>query len=188
MLATASVVKLWKPPRYLAPVKEPMVDKLTPEKRSAVMAKIRGRNNQATDVRLARLLRQSHISGWRRHVRLTAGRREVRSEGNLRELGLDQAPTTRPRVTRPDFVFAGKRLAVFVDGCFWHSCPKHSNMPQSNRMFWERKLTANKRRDMEITKSLRSAGWAVVRIWEHDLVKRPEWCIRRIGRALDLDP
>ena len=57
---------------------------------------------------------------------------------------------------------------VFVDGCFWHSCPEHGTMPRANRAFWEAKLEANRRRDAETDRLLRDAGWEVVRVWEHE--------------------
>ncbi len=75
-------------------------------------------------------------------------------------------------------------MVVFVDGCFWHACPKHSSTPASNRAFWKRKLAANQFRDRQVNRTLRKSGWRVVRIWEHDLAKRGEACLRRIQAAL----
>ena len=96
------------------------------------------------------------------------------------------------------------RLAVFVDGCFWHGCPKHckyakwltpsvpNNPPspkdrlrRTGRTFWRRKLAANKEHDQRVNRALRRAGWRVLRIWECDLARRPEVCLRRIQRALE---
>ena len=86
---------------------------------------------------------------------------------------------------KPDFVFRVARIAVFVDGCFWHCCPKHSNLPANNRTFWKRKLQANKQRDQVVTQTLRARGWRVLRVWEHELVRKNEMrCLRRIQRAL----
>jgi len=85
-----------------------------------------------------------------------------------------------------DFVFREERVAVFVDGCFWHACPKHSNVPASNRAFWKRKLARNQFRDRQVNRMLRKIGWRVIRIWEHDLAKRGEGCARRIMEALSL--
>ncbi len=62
----------------------------------------------------------------------------------------------------------GPRVAIFVDGCFWHGCPKHGTWPLRNGAFWREKIEANRRRDRETDSFLRSAGWKVVRIWEHD--------------------
>lgn len=134
-----------------------MPDVFSPEKRSQVMSRIRGRGNQATEMALARLLRLDGITGWRRHQRLPG---------------------------RPDFVFRRQRVAVFVDGCFWHACPRHSTMPVNNRRFWAKKLRANVDRDRLVNSWLRSDGWRVIRIWEHALVKEPTRCVRRIRNAL----
>ena len=73
--------------------------------------------------------------------------------------------------------------AIFVDGCFWHGCPKHSKTPASNRDFWEKKLADNKTRDRRVNPELRRLGWRVIGIWEHDLAKRGAACIRRIRRG-----
>ena len=133
-----------------------MTDVFTKRKRSEVMSRIRGRGNKETEVALANLLRNHHISGWRRHAAVFG---------------------------RPDFSFPRSKVAIFVDGCFWHGCPAHSNMPVNNRAFWERKLAANKARDRKVNRTLRTKGWRVVRLWEHDL-RKPELCVRRILRAL----
>jgi len=86
---------------------------------------------------------------------------------------------------KPDFVFPKLKLAIFVDGCFWHGCPKHATKPKNNRLFWRRKLSANKKRDSLVTIALRRGGWRVVRIWEHELARRNKaHCIRRIQRIL----
>ena len=68
---------------------------------------------------------------------------------------------------RADVVFPGIRVAVFVDGCFWHGCPEHGSMPRANRGFWEEKLAANRRRDRDTDQELDRAGWKVMRFWEH---------------------
>ncbi|MBI5692843.1 MAG: hypothetical protein HZC55_22420 [Verrucomicrobia bacterium] len=72
---------------------------------------------------------------------------------------------------RPDFLFPRAKLAVFVDGCFWHGCPLHATWPKQNAAFWRKKLLANRRRDREVNRLLRRAGWRVLRIWEHALTK-----------------
>ena len=134
-----------------------MADVFSQKKRSEVMARIRGRGNRATEVALARLLREQGISGWRRHL---------------------------PLPGRPDFAFRSQRVAVFVDGCFWHRCPRCSTMPATNREFWEAKLAANVARDGRVRRHLVERGWKVIRIWEHSL-RRPAASIRRIRAALD---
>jgi DNA mismatch endonuclease (patch repair protein) len=135
-----------------------MADIFTKAKRSEVMSRIRGRGNKDTELALLRLLRQNHVTGWRRNQSVFG---------------------------KPDFVFPKPRLAVFVDGCFWHGCPKHSTKPQSNRSFWRNKLARNRSRDSIVTRTLLLQGWKVLRVWEHDLAKRPKWCVSRIQRKLD---
>lgn len=133
-----------------------MPDVFTKAKRSEVMSRIRGRGNKETEVALAKLFRAQGINGWRRHTTL---------------------------VGRPDFAFCRHRIAIFVDGCFWHGCPKHSNMPVNNRAFWEKKLSGNQVRDRIVTRMLRKKGWRVMRIWEHDL-RHPVRILARIRRIL----
>ena len=134
-----------------------MSDVFTQAKRSEVMSRIRGRGNKATELALAKLLRARGITGWRRHQSLFG---------------------------KPDFTFRKERVVVFVDGCFWHGCPTHSNMPVNNRTFWENKLGANKCRDRLVTTTLHGQGWRVLRIWEHELAKDPNRSIRKIKSLL----
>jgi DNA mismatch endonuclease (patch repair protein) len=122
----------------------------------AVMSKIRGRGNKDTELALMKLFRQHGITGWRRHQKVFG---------------------------KPDFIFKQVRLALFVDGCFWHGCPKHCKIPAGNRAFWKKKFAANKARDGRVNRELRKLGWRVVRIWEHDLAKRGEACIQKIQAA-----
>ena len=133
-----------------------MPDVFTKAKRSEVMSRIRGRGNKETEIALARLLRAEGIIGWRRHTAL---------------------------VGRPDFSFRRQRVAVFVDGCFWHGCPKHSNMPANNRAFWMKKLTGNQTRDRLVTRTLRKEGWRVVRGWDQEL-RKPVRVLARIRKVL----
>lgn len=119
-----------------------MPDIYSRRKRSAIMAAIRSRGNVATELAVARLFRLHKIIGWRRHV---------------------------PIRGRPDFLFSKAKVAIFVDGCFWHGCPVHFKIPQSNREFWDNKVRMNKRRDRSVTRQLEVAGWVVLRVWQHDL-------------------
>lgn len=68
---------------------------------------------------------------------------------------------------RPDIVFTKCKLAVFIDGCFWHNCPEHGNRPNVNKGYWSAKLDRNKQRDQLVTERLKESGWRVLRIWEH---------------------
>lgn len=70
---------------------------------------------------------------------------------------------------KPDIVFPGKRLAIFVDGCFWHGCPEHSQRPATNADFWEKKLSSNMQRDQKVNSELAAQGWRVLRFWEHEI-------------------
>jgi DNA mismatch endonuclease (patch repair protein) len=85
---------------------------------------------------------------------------------------------------RPDFVFHKIKLAVFVDGCFWHGCPKHATKPRSNAAFWRKKFAANKARDRLVGQTLRKAGWRVLRIWEHELARRNRTRLLRRIRSM----
>lgn len=86
--------------------------------------------------------------------------------------------------TRPDMVFVGPRLAVFVDGCFWHGCPLHSTMPKNNRDFWEPKLRRNRERDAASTRALVEHGWRVLRFWEHEIEASPSNCAQQVSVML----
>jgi DNA mismatch endonuclease (patch repair protein) len=70
---------------------------------------------------------------------------------------------------KPDLIFPAHKIALFVDGCFWHKCPKHYVRPTTNAKFWATKIQANVRRDRHVTHNLRRLGWSVIRIWEHQL-------------------
>jgi DNA mismatch endonuclease, patch repair protein len=82
---------------------------------------------------------------------------------------------------RPDVVFTRKRVAVFVDGCFWHGCPRHGTKPASNTWYWSSKLATNVARDRRVDDGLRGFGWTVIRIWEHET---PDAAADRIMEAL----
>ena len=122
-----------------------MPDVFTKSKRSEVMSRIRSRGNKDTELVLAKLFRANGITGWRRSA---------------------------PVFGKPDFIFRKQRLTVFVDGCFWHGCPQHATKPRTNAAFWRKKFTANKARDLLVNRTLRKAGWRVIRIWEHELERK----------------
>jgi DNA mismatch endonuclease (patch repair protein) len=154
-----------------------MPDVFNKAKRSEVMSRIRGRGNKDTELALAKLFRRHKITGWRRQKVLTvrsSRRKEAHSENprsSFQQPTSVRASSRRLLRVKADFVFRQARLAVFVDGCFWHSCPKHATKPKNNRAFWRRKLTANQRRDRIVNRTLRAQGWRVLRIWEHALAK-----------------
>ena len=145
------------------------------------MSRIRSRGNKDTELALAELFRAEGITGWRRHLKLKAG--ELSVERSNERSSQHSTQRLSQLFVRPDFVFPKLRLAVFVDGCFWHGCPKHCNMPANNRAFWMKKLTGNQTRDRLVTRTLRKNGWRVVRIWEHEL-RKPARALARIHKAL----
>ena len=135
-----------------------MPDIFSRKKRSAVMSLIRGSGNKDTELRLIQVFRANVITGWRRGSKLPG---------------------------KPDFVFPKLKTAVFVDGCFWHGCPKHGTKPKNRAAFWLAKLTGNKARDRRVNRELRKRGWTVVRVWEHELRRSDEAkLIRRLFRVL----
>jgi DNA mismatch endonuclease (patch repair protein) len=78
----------------------------------------------------------------------------------------------QPRIYgKPDFANKKEKIAMFIDGCFWHGCQKHFSMPKNNRKFWENKIKRNMQRDKTVNLQLRKAGWRVIRIWEHKVKK-----------------
>ncbi|MBX3131422.1 MAG: very short patch repair endonuclease [Polyangiaceae bacterium] len=90
-----------------------------------------------------------------------------------------------PILTKPrrvaDIVFAGPRVVVFVDGCFWHGCPQHATWPKQNAEFWRAKIVANRQRDLDTDARLLAQGWEVVRIWAHD---KPHEAASRIAKLV----
>lgn len=126
--------------------------------RSQLMGRIRSRGNKKTELAMIRLLREHRIRGWRRHHSVTGV---------------------------PDFAFRRERLAIFVDGCFWHGCPRHYRPPQTRASFWRNKVAANRKRDRRVDRKLRTAGWSVLRVWECHLSKRGAHLLaKRVQRAL----
>ncbi|MGV9013809.1 MAG: very short patch repair endonuclease [Flavobacteriales bacterium] len=86
---------------------------------------------------------------------------------------------------KPDIAYVGRKVAVFIHGCFWHSCPHcQPRRPKTNKKFWMEKLDRNVERDMRKTRALRKAGWRVITVWECRLKKHPEAQVRRVQRAL----
>lgn len=94
---------------------------------------------------------------------------ELRLRKELWARGLRYRVNAKTPVGRPDLVFKGPRLTVFVDGCFWHGCPEHYVRPRSREEFWAEKLRTNVERDQEQTRLLEEAGWTVLRFWEHEV-------------------
>lgn len=83
-----------------------------------------------------------------------------------------------------DIAFPGKKLAVFIDGCFWHSCPTHGHVPKTNAEYWKPKLEKNVQRAIEKDAELQQSGWVVVHFWEHEINSNAESCAHKIGVIL----
>jgi DNA mismatch endonuclease (patch repair protein) len=120
------------------------VDPLSKEQRSTLMSKIRARGNQSTEMVVERILLANGLRGWVKHPKSVFG--------------------------APDFYFQQYKLAVFVDGCFWHGCPKcNRRTPRTRSNFWRGKIAQNCRRDERVRRKLRREGLHTIRIWEHEL-------------------
>jgi len=107
------------------------MDTMSPKERSRTMARIKSSGNRSTELKVIDLFKKNGIKGWRRKY---------------------------PAFGKPDFVFTKAKLAVFVDGCFWHACPKHCRMPGTNKEYWTKKIGRNKERDKLTAKELRRKG------------------------------
>ena len=131
------------------------MDRVSKEQRSLVMSTVRAKGTKLED-RFCAALRGEGMRGFRRNVESLPG--------------------------RPDVVFRAARVAIFLDSCFWHGCPRHLRMPASNLDYWTQKIRRNKARDKAAARLLRADGWTVVRVWEHRL--RDEGSRRRmVGRV-----
>ena len=120
------------------------MDHVSKEVRSKIMAAVRSRGNTTTELPLARILWAEGLRGYRKHW---------------------------PVAGKPDFAWPGRKVAIFVDGCFWHGCPKCKYPPRTNTEFWIDKIQTNHARDRRVVKRLRREGWKVLRIWECSVKK-----------------
>jgi len=121
--------------------------------RSRRMAAVRGKGNYTTEVRARAMLVAAGFRGWCMHPTDVDG--------------------------RPDFYFPLERLAIFIDGCFWHGCPRCGHVPKTNSVFWAAKIARNRARDRNVVRALRRQDIAVLRIWEHD-ARDPAW-VHQVG-------
>ena len=122
-----------------------MADVFSKEDRSVIMSKVRSSGNKTTELKLIQYFKEMTIRGWRRHYNVKG---------------------------HPDFVFIDKRIAVFVDGCFWHGHDCRNTRPSDNTEYWKKKRQRNMERDCSITTHFESRGWTVIRIWECELTKK----------------
>lgn len=123
------------------------MDHVSKEVRSKIMAAVRSRGNTTTELPLGKLLWAFGLRGYRKH---------------WKALG------------KPDFAWPGRKIAVFVDGCFWHGCAKCKYLPRTNVPFWKNKIETNRARDKRVRQVLRIQGWTVLRFWEHEVRRTPD--------------
>lgn len=124
-----------------------MADVFEKDKRSDIMKKVRSKNNRSTELRLIEVFKKYAITGWRRNY---------------------------PVKGHPDFVFLPRKVAVFVDGCFWHGHDCRNTKPSDNQEYWCQKRERNKKHDLEVAAIFKNRGWKVLRIWECELKKKNE--------------
>lgn len=122
-----------------------MADVFDSKKRSDIMSKVRYNNNKSTELALIKFFKENHITGWKRNY---------------------------PVKGHPDFVFLDKKIAVFVDGCFWHGHDCRNTRPSDNAEYWQKKRERNIKHDKEVTAMFENRGWTVIRIWECELKKK----------------
>ncbi len=119
-----------------------MADIFNKGKRSQIMSAVRPKQNKTTEIKLIEIFNENGIIGWRRNYKVKG---------------------------HPDFVFLDKKIAIFVDGCFWHGHDCRNTRPADNADYWQKKRERNMRHDTEITRLFENRGWTVIRIWECEL-------------------
>ena len=124
-----------------------MADVFDAEKRSDIMRQVKSKKNKSTELRLIEIFKQNGITGWRRNY---------------------------PVKGHPDFVFPKKKIAVFVDGCFWHGHDCRNTRPADHQEYWQKKRERNMEHDREVTAMFEARGWTVLRIWDCELKKKNE--------------
>lgn len=134
------------------------MDRVSPSTRSQNMSRIRSTGNMTTEKRLRAYLVRARLSGWHIHGSELAG--------------------------RPDFIFPRQKVAIFVDGCFWHGCPRCGHTPKSNQRYWAAKLMRNRKRDRRVSRELRNIGWFVLRFWEHEILSAATAAVSQIKSCI----
>ena len=134
-----------------------MTDVLTQEQRKFNMSRIRGKDT-GPEVKLRKLLFANGFRGYRIHYNLPG---------------------------KPDIVFVKKKIAIFVDGCFWHKCPVCFQEPATRKEFWMKKIQSNVKRDEKVNELLKNDEWNVIRFWEHDVRKKPDEIVKKISEILE---
>lgn len=123
------------------------------------MSRIKCRGNKSTEWAIRSRLIKSKIRGWRCHSKEIPG--------------------------NPDFTFPNLQIAIFLDGCYWHGCPKCKRIPATNKKFWREKISKNFLRDKRNSKKLKKIGWRVIRFWEHEIKMTPEECLKKILKEIN---
>ena len=118
------------------------------ENTKKTMTAIKGKNNRSTEIKLRMLLVRNHISGWKTNY--------------INILG------------KPDIYFQKEKIAIYIDGCFWHGCPICGHIPKTRTEYWEAKIKRNKERDLKVTKENEINGIIVLRFWEHELKEKKD--------------
>jgi DNA mismatch endonuclease (patch repair protein) len=134
-----------------------MTDVLTPDQRKKNMSHIRGKNT-GPETRLRKLLWSHGVKGYRIHYNLPG---------------------------KPDIVLTKKKIAIFVDGCFWHKCPFCFQEPETRKEFWMKKIQSNVDRDKRVNKQLKDDGWTILRFWEHDVRKNPDAIVKKVSEIIE---
>ncbi len=122
-----------------------MSDIFSSDMRSEIMKRVKPFGNKTTEIKLIEIFKANGITGWRRHYNVKG---------------------------HPDFVFIKEKIAVFVDGCFWHGHTCRNTSPENNKAYWDKKRERNIRHDIEVTKRFTERGWLVIRIWECELKRK----------------
>lgn len=131
------------------------MDRLTQKQRSENMSRIKGKNT-GLEKTFKKIVRSSGIKGFRSHANVAG---------------------------KPDIYFPKAKIAVFIDGCFWHGCPRCGSLPATNRNFWKKKIERNISRDKTVRTELRKSGIKVVRFWGHEINRNPGRCSEKLSAA-----
>ncbi len=121
------------------------------------MAAVRSRENSTTELPLGKLLWAAGLHGYRKQWKVAG---------------------------KPDFAWPGRKIAVFVDGCFWHGCRRCKSLPRTNTAFWRNKIETNRARDRRVNRRLRRQGWIVLRFWEHAVKRAAQRVVLKIAAAV----
>lgn len=130
--------------------------------RSAIMRAVKSKGARSTERRMRAAIVANGLKGWRMHADALPG--------------------------KPDFVFEQDRIAIFVDGCFWHGCPRCYRRPHSSQSYWDEKVAGNIERDKRIRRELRKGGWRVLRFWEHEVKANVSRIAVKIGAKISTGP